>query len=354
MQVPKLDLEDFSSRLCFACGPDNPIGLKLEPVYDGEKVSASFTGGKFHQGWTNAIHGGILYTLLDEVAAYALLCCGIDFGVTVRSEVRFKHVAPINVPIQISAWVTKLTKRLVETKGVLTLEDGTVILEGNSLFYIWARSKKTTLWGMDGIIADSNLLHFAAWQETFAKRGAEFTREDFAKLFGTGNDFIISNVLGRGLSEKDIEIVAQEKEDAFRQKAKGNIRPCPGVVWILDMVKKGNFKSALVSSAPKENLDLVIDELGLGGFFNHIASGQSVSENEPSPQIYLLAAEKLGVEPNDCTVIENSVPGIRAAKTAGMKCLAVTNARPREEFWEADKVVDSLEAVDLISLLHRV
>ena len=130
MQIPKLEIEDFANSRCFACGQDNPIGLKLLPVYDGEKVWAEFTAGELYQGWNNTVHGGILYTLLDELTAYAILCHGIDFGVTAKSEVRFKHVAPINEPIQISAWVTKLTKRLVETKGVLTLKDNTIIGTG--------------------------------------------------------------------------------------------------------------------------------------------------------------------------------------------------------------------------------
>src|SRR4030042_249329 len=108
MKIPKLDVE-YTAGLCFACGEKNPIGLKLKPVYDGEKVTAEFTGGEFHQGWNKIVHGGIVYTLLDEVTAYAILCYGIDFGVTAKSEIRFKELAPIGVPIQASAWVTKLT-----------------------------------------------------------------------------------------------------------------------------------------------------------------------------------------------------------------------------------------------------
>jgi len=353
MKIPKLDLE-YSTRLCFACGEDNPIGLKLKPVYDGEKVRAEFTPGEYHQGWDNITHGGILYSLLDEVTAYVILCYGIDFGATAKSEVRFKHIAPTGEPIQISAWVTKLTKRLVETKGVLTLRDNTVIAEGISLFYIWRLSKKTILWDMDGVIADSNSFHFAAWQETFAKRRVNFTKEDFTKLFGTRNDFIIRNVLGEGLAEKDIESTVQEKEASFREKAKGNIKPFPGVVKLLNTIKRGNFKQALVSSAPKENIDLLISELALGGIFDRVVSGREVAESKPSPQIYLLAAEKLGAQPQDCIVIEDSPHGVKAAKAAGMKCLAVTNTHPKQDFEEADRVVDSLEEVDLITLIRRV
>jgi len=180
MEPPRLDAE-YTARFCFACSQENPIGLKLKPVHDGEKVTAEFTAGKFHQGWDNVVHGGILYTLLDEVTAYAMLCHGIELGVTAKSEIRFKQVAPINEPIQASAWVTKLTKRLVETKGVLTLKDNTVIVDGDFLFYVWRQSKKDNSLGHGRSDFRFLSFHFAAWQETFAKRGIKFTKEDFTQ-----------------------------------------------------------------------------------------------------------------------------------------------------------------------------
>ncbi len=352
MEMPRLDVE-YTARFCFACSQENPIGLKLKPVYDGEKVTAEFIPGRFHQGWDNVIHGGILYTLLDEVTAYAILCHGIELGVTAKSEIRFRQVATVNEPIHASAWVTKLTKRLVETKGVLTFKDNTVIAEGDFLFYVWRRSKRAVIWDMDGVISDSYPFHLAAWQETFAKRGISFAKEDFTKLFGTRNDFIVKSVMGTQVSKEDIKNIVQEKEETFRKKATGNIKPFPGALKLLNAIKRGNFKLGLASSAPKENVELVISELGLEGVFDCIVFGQEVTESKPSPQIYLLAAQKLEVAPSDCMVIEDSPFGVKAAKMAGMKCLAVTNTHPQEEFQEADTVVDSLENVDLITLLIR-
>jgi HAD superfamily hydrolase (TIGR01509 family) len=353
MEIPKLDVED-AARFCFACSQENPIGLKLKPVQDGEKVTAEFTAGKFHQGWGNVIHGGILYTLLDEVTAYAMLCHGIELGVTARSEIRFKQLAPINQPIQASAWITKLTKRLVEARGVLSLKDNTVIVDGSFLFYVLRQSKKAILWDLDGVISDSYSFHLAAWQETFAKKSIELTKEAFTNLFGTRNDFIIGSTVGNELPERDVRKMVQEKEEAFRQKATGRIKPLPGAVRLLNALKNGNFRLSLVSSAPKENIDLALSELDLAGIFNCIVSGQEVFESKPSPQIYLLAAERLQARPCDCVVIEDSPLGVKAAKSAGMKCLAVTNTRRRESLQEADMVVDSLQNVDLITLLMRV
>ncbi len=353
MEIPKVDTKR-TAKLCFACSRENPIGLKLKPIHDGEKVTAEFTAGKFHQGWDDVIHGGILYTLIDEVSAYAMLCHGIEFGVTAKSEIRFKHTAPINEPIQASAWVTKLTKRLVETKAMLTLKDNTIIVESDCLFYVLKQSKKTILWDMDGVIADSQSFHCAAWQETFTRRGVKFGREYFATLFGSRNDFIIRSVMGGTLSEEEVRSMIQEKEENFRRKATGNLKPFPGAVLLLNTIKKGNLKLGLVSSAPKENIDLVISELSMEGIFDCIVFGREVSESKPSPQIYLLAAKKLKVPPSDCLAIEDSPLGVKAAKAAGMKCLAITNTHPWQKLEEADKVISSLESVDLITLLTRI
>ena len=353
MEIPKLDV-DCTAQFCFACSQQNPIGLKLKPVQDGDKVTAEFTAGKFHQGWGNVIHGGILYTLLDEVTAYAMLCRGIELGVTAKSEIRFRQPAPVNQPVRASAWVTKLTKRLVEARGELSLKDGTVIVEGNFLFYVLRQSKKIILWDMDGVISDSYSFHLAAWQEIFARRNVEFTKEDFAGLFGSRNDFIIRTVMGRQLPGRNVKSLVQEKEEAFRRKATGRIKAFPGAVALVNALKNGNLRLGLASSASMENIDLALSELDLARTFECIVSGQDVSESKPSPQIYLLAAERLRTTPSDCVVIEDSPLGVKAAKSAGMKCLAVTNTRHRQDLQEADTVVDSLEDVDLITLLMRV
>lgn len=353
MEAPELYTE-YTTRFCFACGAENPIGLKLRPVYDGEKATAEFTPGRFHQGWNDATHGGILYTLLDELAFYAMLCRGVEFSVTGKSEIRFRHVAPTGKLMRASSWVTKATRKLVEARAELSLQDGTVIAEGDFLYYVWRWSSRAILWDMDGVIVDSGAIHYAAWQETLAERGVVLTEDAFAGLFGARHDYIISTLLGDKLSAAEIETVAQEKEDRFRRKAMGNIQPFPGAIRLLNAIKRGSFRLGLVSSAPKENLDLITAELKLDGVFDCTVFGREVSESKPSPQAYLLAAEKLDVPPEACLVIEDSPLGVKAAKRAGMKCLAVASTRPRQHLDEADRVVDSLEDADLITLLIRV
>jgi len=129
-----------------------------------------------------------------------------------------------------------------------------------------------------------------------------------------------------------------------------NIKPLPGAIELMKSLRENGFAVALASSAPIENIRLVMRELGIEDSFHAIVSGREVKEGKPSPQGFLLAAEKLGVEPKDCIVIEDAVAGVTAAKKAGMRCIAVTNTHPRESLMEADLVVSTLETVSVSDL----
>ena len=107
-----------------------------------------------------------------------------------------------------------------------------------------------------------------------------------------------------------------------------NIIPLPGAVELIKSLNEHGIKSAIGSSAVPENIDVILEGLGIKDCFQAIAYGTEVAEGKPSPEIFLLAAEKLGVKPANCVVIEDAIAGVAAAKRAGMKCVAVTNSHP--------------------------
>ncbi len=204
---------------------------------------------------------------------------------------------------------------------------------------------KAVIWDMDGVIADTALYHLKAWQEVFRERGVNFTEEDFRHTFGLRNENIITTTLGEEISQHEIDAIDNEKEESFRHRIKQKIKPSPGVMELMTSLKERGFQMALASSAPIENIQLVIKTLGINDCFQTIICDRDVIEGKPSPQVFLLAAERLGVEPGDCIVIEDAVAGVTAAKRAGMYCLAVIGTHPRHSLAEADFVVDTLEAV---------
>jgi beta-phosphoglucomutase family hydrolase len=214
---------------------------------------------------------------------------------------------------------------------------------------------EAVLWDLDGVIADTGIYHFHAWQDVFRKRGVNFTGEEFQRHFGQRNDTIIKSALGENLPPEEIDTIASEKEQNYRRRVARNITPLPGAAGLIRQLHEQGIKEAIASSAPLENIQLILRGLSLEDCFQTIVYGREVSEGKPSPQIFRLAARKLGAAPENCVVIEDAVAGVAAAKRGGMKCVAVTNTNPRRRLKEADLIVDTLEAVsikDLARLFH--
>jgi beta-phosphoglucomutase family hydrolase len=356
MELPHLQTPTGEQSLghCFGCGELNPIGLQLRPAFDGERVTASFTPGVNHQGWNNVTHGGILYSVLDEITAYMVLCSGYSFGVTARSVIRFKRVAPTDGVLTATAWPTRVTPRLIEVQGSLAMPDGSVVAEVESAFIPGARCRKAFLWDLDGVIIDSGADHFESWRQALAARGVTYTSEQFASFFGMRDDLIIKRVMGPTVTDPLVHSIAEEKERLYREMVRGSAQVFPGVLPLLAAMKNGGYRIALGTSAPMDNVQAVLPQLGLSGAFDALVCGQDVSEGKPSPEIYLKAAERVGAEPADCIVFEDSPHGLEAARSAGMKCVAVTNTHPAQELAAADRVVGSLEEIDLVQLIRWI
>ncbi|MFQ5925360.1 MAG: PaaI family thioesterase [Dehalococcoidia bacterium] len=121
--------------MCFACGKENPIGLKLTFRREGDAVKAEFTPGEVHQGWPGVIHGGIIDTLLDEALGYVSFFLGLNC-VTAKMEVRIRHPVSVGQQLFISSTLARKTRKLVETRATIALADGTPVAEGKAVMYI--------------------------------------------------------------------------------------------------------------------------------------------------------------------------------------------------------------------------
>ena len=128
-----LSVKDYT--MCFACGQENPIGLKLSFRREGETVKTEFTPGELHQGWPGVVHGGIINTLLDEAMAYVPFFQGLNC-VTAKMEVRISNATRVGQQLFISSTITRRTRKLIEAKAKIALEDGTPVAEGKAIMYI--------------------------------------------------------------------------------------------------------------------------------------------------------------------------------------------------------------------------
>jgi len=122
-------------NLCFACGRDNPVGLKLEFRFEEGKSKAEFVPGKYHQSWNGIFHGGLLALCLDEAFGYVLYFQGIK-GMTAKMEMRIRQTIRIGQKIFITGEIRRKTRKLVETYAKAELEDGTLAAEGTASMFV--------------------------------------------------------------------------------------------------------------------------------------------------------------------------------------------------------------------------
>ena len=135
---------DKSTNMCFVCGKDNPIGLKLQFDWDGKTARAEFTPSELCQGWTGIMHGGIIACLLDEAMSYAAVFEKIN-TITAQLQMRIKRPIPIGEPLFITGTISKRTRRLVETKATILLKDGTSMAEATAKQFVFdAKQSKET------------------------------------------------------------------------------------------------------------------------------------------------------------------------------------------------------------------
>ncbi len=214
-------------------------------------------------------------------------------------------------------------------------------------------SEKAVIWDMDGVIVDSALFHLRAWQDTFEPLGFCFSGEYFWKTFGL-NNFAIIKGFQPNLELDRIKQLGHDKEARFRALISRGIPPLPGAVELIIGLKKKKVPMAIASSAPLENIKCILNSLGIRQYFRALTGEENIVRGKPDPEVFLTAAGMLKIKPENCVVIEDSVPGVQAAKKAGMACLAVCAQSTQGKLTEADCIVNSLTQVNPDSLLGLI
>ncbi len=128
-------------------------------------------------------------------------------------------------------------------------------------------------------------------------------------------------------SQMKVSQISEKKESLFRELIKGKAEPLPGVLDWLRQFQAWGIKQAITSSAPPENIEVLVAELKIEEFFDAIVSGFDLP-GKPNPDVFLKAANTIQMEPENCIVIEDAIAGVEGAKRAGMKCIAVTTTNP--------------------------
>lgn len=208
---------------------------------------------------------------------------------------------------------------------------------------------KAVLFDHDGVIADLEPLHAKADNLVLARYGAHVPEEKMTELIGVST--LKSWEIFKELFKipEAAEWLAKEKTDTvLKLIEKDGIAPSEGLMPLLKLLKEKGYRLAIASGQYRQVIDAVATKLKIRRYFDTMVSCNDVARGKPDPEIFILAAKRLGLHPAECLVIEDSGPGIAAAKAAGMKCIALrTAATASHDLSMADKVVSSLAEVQM-------
>lgn len=209
---------------------------------------------------------------------------------------------------------------------------------------------------MDGVLVDNHLYHQKAWIEFGRRHGITITETDFLTHFGSTNHTVLKSLFGNALTDTQITLLGEEKELIYKDMYASDIKPLKGLTEFLALSIERNIPLALATSAPKVNVDFTLKATGLTGYFNLITDSSMVSKGKPDPEVYLVTAAKLGVNPSDCIVFEDSVPGIISAKNAGMRVIGVaTTHNPQELMIHVKEIIMNFaEPENLLNSLLKI
>jgi beta-phosphoglucomutase len=215
---------------------------------------------------------------------------------------------------------------------------------------------RAVIFDFNGIIVDDEPIHFELFQRVLKEQGINLTEADYyARYLGFDDRGAFTTAYrehGRALNDSKLAQLIDRKAAYYREEIKSKIRVFPGIQTLVPTLAK-KLPLAIASGALRHEIEIILSSIGLLANFRAIVSAEDVIRGKPEPQIFLKALAQLNtavssddsISPSECLVIEDSKEGIRGARRAGMKCLAVTNSHPAELLNEADNIVDSLERI---------
>jgi len=195
---------------------------------------------------------------------------------------------------------------------------------------------KGLLMDMDGVLVDSMPLHFEAWKALVLRFGIGISMGDLRELVDARRNVeIFPILLGRPVPEPELKRLVDEKEALYHAQAEKQLPEVAGARAFCEMALKCRVPMALATAASEMNVLRVMDKLGFRKYFQKMVTAQDVEHGKPHPEVYIKAAKGLGLRPQDCLVVEDSIPGIQSAKASGAACLALTTSHSEVKLLKA-------------------
>lgn len=207
---------------------------------------------------------------------------------------------------------------------------------------------------MDGVLVDSEPFHVQNEKLMFRKLGLDISDEEHARYMGTATDVMWEQIIRErnlplDVAETTFQTIQQEIP-YFQSLEK--IEPMPGLLNLLEKLQKSGIPMAVASSSDKAIIDIILEKSGLRIYFSHAVSSSEIGKSKPEPDVFLHAARLLGVPPENCLVFEDSRNGIKAARAAGMYCIAYSGGNSgHQDQTLADRRIADFNELEIDHLL---
>ncbi|MDD5340034.1 MAG: HAD family phosphatase [Candidatus ainarchaeum sp.] len=207
---------------------------------------------------------------------------------------------------------------------------------------------KGVLFDFDGVVVQSEALHKETFLELLAPYGVSVSEERWYREFaGTGSRHIFETLVRENGIKADVGALVEQRKSIYEARVRqGALKETPGVREFLSLLRKKGIKTAIVSGSHRSNVAAALSVLHLGGLFDVIVSGDDLAERKPSPAPFLHAAKLLGLKPQDCVAVEDSVSGCASAKAAGMR-LVVVQSPASKDLYGYDAIIDDFSEFPL-------
>ncbi len=202
---------------------------------------------------------------------------------------------------------------------------------------------KGVIFDMDGVLVDSEEYICRAGIEMFREKGLSVSPEDFKPFTGMGENRYLGGVAEKYGFPFDVEKDKGRTYEIYKEIVHGRLKALPGVFDFMEKCRSLGYKMAIASSADEIKVRTNLEEIGLQtSLFDAIINGQQVERKKPFPDIFIKAAGEIKLRPEQCLVIEDAVSGVKAAKDAGCRCLALTTSFDKDQLREADWIAKDL------------
>lgn len=196
------------------------------------------------------------------------------------------------------------------------------------------------IFDIDGVIVDSGPIHLQAWKEVLKKHGIIADDMEFRRIFGMRDSEVIPRLIENN-SDDEVQQFMKEKSAVFIELITNNAKPIQGVVECIDRLLAHDIKLSFASLATSEEISTILKKVGLEGRVPVVVTGENAMRDKPAPDIFLTAAYRMGVEPQNAVVFEDDVAGIEAARIAGAAAIAITTSYAPGELSHADLVIQN-------------